>query len=104
MLRIGRYVPISGQACNPPDPQGDIFLSFVVEESYRIQYQSDSNCLPNVGSGFHCLRGCYFSFLRYVCVHALTEFVPPFQQNLGLQERPSRAREYSQSVVSAIAT
>jgi hypothetical protein len=53
--------PVSGQACNPPDPHSFFLSFFAVEELYGTRYQSGSFSLINVGSGFHCLRSFSFS-------------------------------------------
>jgi len=41
----------------------DFLLRFAVQELYGTRYQSGSNSLINVGSGYHCLRSVSFSFL-----------------------------------------
>jgi len=68
--------PVSGQACNPPDPH--IFFLFAVEELYGTRYQSGPFSLINVGSGFHCLRSFFFFFslgpsLHWTCMCAFTQ-------------------------------
>jgi hypothetical protein len=40
-----------------------IFFPILVEEFHGTRYQSGSNSLINVGSGYHCLRSVSFSFL-----------------------------------------
>jgi len=59
--------PVSGKACNPPDPHWFLLSFFAVEELYGAWYQSGSFSLINVGSGFHSLRSVVFlSFFWYV--------------------------------------
>ena len=55
--------PVSGQACNPPDPHWFFPFLFAVEELYCTWYQSGSFSLINVGSGFHSVVFLFFSFL-----------------------------------------
>jgi hypothetical protein len=54
------HEPVSGQACNPPDPHWKLFL---VEEFNGTQYQSGSFSLIDVGCGFCCLNS-FFIFFR----------------------------------------
>jgi hypothetical protein len=74
--------PVSGQACNPPDPHW-FFLSFLwwLEELYGTWYQSGPFSLINVGSGFHSLRN--FSFLFFSVIIIL--FQPPVRYKLSLR-------------------
>jgi hypothetical protein len=58
-------VPVSGQACNPPDPHCFFPFLFTVEELHGARYQSGSFSLFNVGSGFHCLRRFSLSSLFF---------------------------------------
>jgi hypothetical protein len=58
--------PVSGQACNPPDPHW-FFLSFSRWRSFTVLGTKVAPfSLINVESGFHCLRSFSFLFLEEI--------------------------------------